>query len=69
LGEVNFDADDGVIDQGSGRFWESEEAHPERTVIKFAEVRRTLDESHAATMRAGSESARRALVQAILRGW
>jgi hypothetical protein len=69
LGEVNFDADEGVIDQGSGRFWESEEAHPERTVIKFAEVRRTLDESHAATMRAGSESARRALVQAILRGW
>jgi len=69
LGEVTFDDSSDVIDQGDGKFWESEESHPEDTVIKFAQLRRTTDESHVLTMRKGSEGERQALVQETLGTW
>lgn len=69
LGEVTFDDSSDVIDQGEGKFWESDESHPEDTVIKFVQLRRTRDESHALTMRTGSEGERQALVQETLGIW
>jgi hypothetical protein len=69
LGEVTFQESGDLIDQGDGKFWESDESHPEGTVIKFVELRRTLNESDALTMRKGSESERQALVRETLGSW
>jgi len=69
LGEVTFDDSSDVIDQGDGKFWESDESRPEETVIKFVELRRNLAESDALTMRKGSKEKRQALVQKTLGRW
>lgn len=69
LGEVTFDDSSDVIDQGDGKFWESDESHPEGTVIKFVELRRNRNEGHALTMLKGSEGARGALVRERLGSW
>ena len=69
LGEVNFVDSSDVIEQGDGKFWESDESHPEETVIKIVGLRRNPDESHALTMLKGSEVERRALVQKMLGIW
>jgi len=69
LGEVTFDDSGDVIDQGDGKFWESDESRPEDTVIKFVELRRNLAESDALTMRKGSEGERQALVRKTLGSW
>jgi hypothetical protein len=69
LGEVTFDDSSDVIDQGDGKFWESDESRPEDTVIKFVELRRNLAESDALTMGKGSEGERQALVRKTLGIW
>jgi hypothetical protein len=69
LGEVTFDDSSDVIDQGDGKFWESDESRPEDTVIKFVELRRNLADSDAFTMRKGSEGERQALVRRTLGDW
>ena len=43
LGEVDFDDSTDVIEQGDGKFWESDESRPEETVIKLVQLRRNLD--------------------------
>ncbi len=69
LGEVTFDDSSDVIDQGDGKFWESDESHPEETVIKLVELRRNLNESDALKMRKGSEGEKQALVRETLGIW
>jgi hypothetical protein len=69
LGEANFERDGDVLDRGHGRFWESDESRPEETVIKRVELRRTIDKSHALTMRKGNRQEREALVSTILDAW
>lgn len=69
LGEIDFVASNDVIDQGDGKFWESDESHPEDTVIKVVELRRTRDETHALTMLKGSEEERKELVIKTLGDW
>jgi hypothetical protein len=69
LGEITFEDSGEVVDRGDGKFWESDESHPEDTVIKFVELRRTTDEGHTLTMRKGSEAEKRALVRQTLARW
>jgi hypothetical protein len=69
LGEVAFDDSIDDIEQGDGKFWESDESRPEETVIKFVQLRRNLDDSHALTMEKGSEIEKRRLVREMLDGW
>jgi hypothetical protein len=69
LGEVAFTGSIDVIEQGDGKFWESDESRPKETVIKLTELRRNLSDSHASTMRKGSEVERRALVREVLGTW
>lgn len=69
LGEVAFDDSTDVIEQGDGKFWESDESRPEETVIKLVQLRRNLSNSDELTMRKGSEIERRALVQKMLASW
>jgi hypothetical protein len=71
-GEVTFSGSSDVIDRGKGRFSESDESHPEDTMIKFVKLRRTVDtvdERPAWTMRNGSMREMKALVQKTLRTW
>jgi hypothetical protein len=69
LAEVTFNDSSDVIDQGDGKFWESDESRPEDTVIKFVELRRNRDEIEALTMRKESEGDRQALVRKTLGIW
>jgi hypothetical protein len=69
LGEVHFDDSSDIIDRGYGKFWESDESHPEDTVIKLVDLRRTQDEGHSSTMRRASGEERQALVRETLRKW
>jgi hypothetical protein len=69
LAEVTFHGSGDVIDQGDGKFWESDESHLEETVIKFVELRRSRDESEAFTMLKGSEGGRQALIEVRLGIW
>lgn len=69
LGEVAFEDSTNVIEQGDGKFWESDESRPEETVIKLVQLRRNLDDSHALTMGKGSEVEKRRLVREMLDGW
>lgn len=69
LGEVTFDdSSDVIVQSGYGKFWESDESHPENTVIKLVKLRRT-DESDALTMRKGSEGEKKDLVLKTLSSW
>jgi predicted nucleotide-binding protein with TIR-like domain len=69
LGEVAFYDSRGLIDQGDGKFWESDESRPEDTVVKIVELRRNRADSSAFTMWEGSEAERRALVLKTLADW
>jgi hypothetical protein len=69
LGEVDFDDSTDVIEQGDGKFWESDESRPEETVIKLVQLRRNLDDSHAVTMQRGSEIEKGSLVREMLGIW
>jgi hypothetical protein len=69
LGEADFDDSTNVIEQGYGKFWESEESRPEETVIKLMQLRRNLDDNHALMMRRGSEIDKASLVREMLGSW
>jgi hypothetical protein len=68
LGEVNFDNSE-AIEQGDGKFWESNEDRPEETVIKRVQLRRNHNNGHTIGMRKGSEKERAVLVREILGNW
>ena len=69
LAEISFTESSGIIDQGDGKFWESDESRPKDTVIKNVELRRNRDESEALTMRSESDSEKQALVEKTLKTW
>ncbi len=69
LGEAVFDDPGDVIEQGYGTFWESDESHPEDTVVKRVKLRRNHSDSDKETMQNGSEAQKRALVQTTLSNW
>jgi len=58
-----------TIHRGSGKFWDINEAHPEKTVLKPFEVRRIAGQEDIATMTSGKEKAVRALVTRTLHEW
>jgi predicted nucleotide-binding protein len=67
LGEINFTGSSGRIDQGTGRFWEGDETHPEETIIKSVLLRRVREENHKSVMEKGSERDQKNLVRTVLR--
>jgi len=72
FGELEFEGptDPGVpIGRGHGKFWDINESHPEKTIVKPVELRRILDESDVAAMIAGSEKDRSAIVVKALNSW
>lgn len=72
FGEMNFDpppAPDAVIQRGSGKFWNVDEANPARTVVRSIELRRILDTQQVATLTTGSVRKQAELVKATLRDW
>lgn len=69
LGELDFDDSADVIEQGEGKFWESDESRPEESVIKLVQLKRNVDDSRALTMRKGTEIERGSLVRDILSTW
>jgi Predicted nucleotide-binding protein containing TIR-like domain len=69
LAEVTFEDSSDVISQGGGKFWESDESHPDETVVKFVELRRNSDEEKALTMKNGSQAEKEDAVRKILGGW
>jgi len=70
LGEITFDdSSDVIVQSHDGKFWESDESRPEDTVIKFVELRRTVNESDALTMLKGSDREKQDLVRKMLDSW
>jgi hypothetical protein len=58
-----------TITRGQGKYWDVDEAHPERTVIKPVELRRIVDKTEVSTMTEGKEKDLRSLVMETLRQW
>ncbi len=72
FGEMEFegsaDAREPIV-RGQGKYWDVDEAHPERTVIKPVALRRIADEGEVFTMTAGKEKDLRLLVVNTLGQW
>jgi predicted nucleotide-binding protein len=64
----DFDPGDssGRIEKGSGSFWEGDETHPEKTIVKSVELRRVRNERHKSVMQEGNERAKETLVRLVL---
>jgi hypothetical protein len=72
LGEMVFDKPAGAkaaFVRGSGRFWDVDESHPEKTRVKPTQHRRLTDEKSIAIMTSGNEKEVRALVRKTLLDW
>jgi len=72
FGEMEFEGSatgSETINRGQGKYWDVDEAHPERTVIKPVELRRILDKTQVSTMAEGKETERRPLVVKTLDEW
>jgi hypothetical protein len=72
FGEMQFDVPSspaGPITNGGGRFWNVDEFHPERTIVKPIQLRRVADPKAISTMTRGSEKAKQALVRKTLDEW
>ena len=70
-GEMEFDrpADSTNSERGWGRFWDVEEAKPQRTNRKSFQLRRLLDEREGAVVFAGKEKQVKSLVKRITAEW
>jgi hypothetical protein len=72
FGEMEFDlsreASDAVI-RGQGRFWDVDEAHPDRTVVKTVQLRRVRDKSDILAMTSGKDKDLRSVIVRTLRDW
>lgn len=66
--EVSRKASEPII-RGHGRFWDVDETHPERTVVKVIQLRRVGDESEIFAMTSGKDKDRRSVVVKTLRDW
>jgi CAP12/Pycsar effector protein, TIR domain len=72
FGEMEFDKPPGPKSpflRGSGRFWDVDETHPEKTKVKPCQLRRLSDETSIAVMADGNEKEVRALVRKTLVAW
>ena len=72
FGEMDFDKPGdpfGTISRGEGKFWNIDEAHPERTIVKPVQLRRVVAKDAVETMMAGTEKEVRTLVKKTLRQW
>jgi len=70
FGEMQFvgtvETRDTII-QGHGKYWNVDETHPDRTIMKSTRFRRILDKTEMSTMTEGNEKDRKALVMRTLR--
>lgn len=72
FGEMEFDrplVPGDVVARGTGRFWNVDEAHPEKTVVKPIRLHRVENDGAVAVMTGGSEKAVRSLVRQTLHRW
>ena len=72
FGEMEFEGSAEAretITRGQCKYWDVDEAHPEKTVIKTAELRRLLDKTEVSTMTEGKEKDVQSLVMRTLRDW
>ena len=72
FGEMDFEGSDEpseLINRGQGKFWDVDQAQPERTVVKSVELRRIVDKNEVSTMSTGKEKDVRSLVEKTLREW
>lgn len=66
--EVAQEASEPII-RGQGRFWDVDETHPERTVVKAVQLRRVGDKSDILAMTSGKDKDRRSVVVRTLGDW
>lgn len=57
------------VTRGAGKFWDIDEAHPDRTVVKPLELHRLSGKGDFETMSTGREQDVRALIVKTLRDW
>ena len=72
FGEMEFEgsAEPGdMIIRGHGKYWDVDEAHPEKTEIKPVQLRRILDKTEKSIMTTGSEKDIKAWVMRKLGEW
>lgn len=69
LGEIGFKGPALAPNWGDGKFWESDESSPEKTIIKRVHLKRVKDVRQASTFRNATKDKRRALARAILDHW
>lgn len=72
FGEMEFDKPlqpDAPVNRGGGKFWNVDESHPEKTIVKPIRLRRVQDQKDVATMTDGSEKAVRALIKKTILEW
>jgi hypothetical protein len=72
FGEMEFEGSAeprDTITRGHGKYWDVDEAHPERTVIKPVQLRRILDKTEKSTITEGSEKDIKAWVMRTLDEW
>ena len=72
FGEIKFDkpeANDGLVYRGEGKFWEVNEIHPEKTIIKKTEFRRSEDDEINTKMTKGSDKEISNIIQNKFAKW
>jgi hypothetical protein len=72
FGELEFEVlgETGVpITAGQGKYWDVDEAHPEKTVVNPMKLRRIVDGRNIATMTSGKEKDIQQVVVRALRDW
>jgi hypothetical protein len=72
FGEMKFDKPKNPQDpimRGEGKFWDVDEFHPEKTLIKPMQIKRIPDEEDIAVMTGGNEKEIKGLVKKTLAEW
>jgi hypothetical protein len=72
FGEMEFEGSaetSETITRGHGKYWDVDEAHPERTIIKPIQLRRIVDRTVVSTITEGKETQLRSLVMKTLAEW
>jgi len=72
FGEMDFEGSDEpgeVINRGNGKFWDIDQAQPERTVVRPVELRRIVDKNDLSIMNTGNEKNVRSLIEKTIREW
>ena len=71
FGEITFnkpEESDGLVYRGEGNFWDVDEIHPERTIVKTTQFRRSDDETNN-IMTKGGEKDKSSLINGITKRW